>query len=175
MTLLDKIKESYKHMYWADGKIWQTVLTLPQAQDHERMKKILHHLHITQLAFYQIWADLKMDLPRRKEFNNLTELAEWAFKNIDLLQSFISGLKEEDLEKIIKIPWSKHSEKHLGIKAADINLAETMFQVLEHSTYHRGQVNALIRVLDAEPPAVDYIVWVWKGKPPSNWPESVYK
>jgi len=162
-------------MYWADGKIWQTVLTLPQVQDHERMKKLLHHLHITQRAFYQIWSGLPMELPRRKEFNNVNELAELAFKNVELLQSFISGLKEKDLEKIIKIPWSEHSEKHLGIKAADTNLVETMFQVLEHSTYHRGQVNSLIRSLDADPPLVDYIVWIWKGKPPANWPESVYK
>ena len=173
MTILDKIKESYNHLYWADAKIWETVLSLPQAQDHEKLKKLLHHLHITQLAFYQIWSNLPMELPRRKEFNSLAELGEWTFKNVKLLQSYISGINEEDLVNNVEIPWTEHSEKQLGIKSAKTNLTETLFQVLEHSTYHRGQVNALLRSMDAEPPQVDFIIWVWLGKPIADLPESI--
>jgi uncharacterized damage-inducible protein DinB len=175
MTILDKLKDSYNHMYWADAKIWETVLSIPQAENHDKLKKLLFHLHLTQNAFYRIWSDLPMEFPKQAEFKSLTELAQWAFNNIELLQSFITKLNEEDLDKIINIPWVKHSEKHLGVKAADINLAETMFQVIDHSTYHRGQANSLIRLLESAPPQVDYIIWVWLGKPEAEWPNSIVK
>jgi len=53
----------------------------------------------------------------------------------------------------------------LGQETEPASLAETLFQVPAHSTYHRGQVNALIRNAGGEPPLVDFIVWVWLGKP----------
>ncbi len=43
------------------------------------------------------------------------------------------------------------------------------FQVANHSTYHRGQVNRSLRQLGGEPPLVDYIAWVWFGKPKAEW------
>jgi uncharacterized damage-inducible protein DinB len=48
-------------------------------------------------------------------------------------------------------------------------LAETMLQVASHSTYHRGQVNARLRELAGEPPLVDYIAWIWFGRPAPEW------
>ena len=175
MTVLDKVKESFNHMYWADAKIWETVLAIPQAEDNEKLKTLLYHLHLTQYAFYRIWSDLPMEFPKQSDFKNLNGIAKWALKYTELLQLFVSGLKEEDLDEIINIPWSKHSEKHLGIKAADINLSETMFQVIDHSTYHRGQVNTLIRLMEAEPTLVDFIIWVWVGKPKAEWSEPLKK
>ena len=175
MTVLNQLKELFNHMYWADAKIWETVLLIPKAQKHEKLKKLLHHLHLTQNAFYRIWSGLPLEFTKLSNFKNLNELAKWAFKNTELLQSFLSGLKEEDLDKIVNIPWVKHFEKQLGINAADINLAETMFQVTDHSTYHRGQANSIIRSMEAEPPSVDFIIWVWLGKPAAAWPESSIK
>ena len=44
-------------------------------------------------------------------------------------------------------------------------LAETALQVAMHSTYHRGQVNARLRQIGGEPPLVDFIAWIWFGRP----------
>ena len=38
-----------------------------------------------------------------------------------------------------------------------------------HSTYHRGQVNVRLRELGGEPQLVDFIAWVWEGKPRAVW------
>ena len=40
--------------------------------------------------------------------------------------------------------------------------AETAPHVAMHTTHHRGQVNARLRELGAEPPLVDYIAWLWQ-------------
>jgi len=48
-------------------------------------------------------------------------------------------------------------------------LAKTAFQVTGHSTCHRGQVNTRLRELGAYPPLVDYIAWLWLGRPAADW------
>jgi len=50
-----------------------------------------------------------------------------------------------------------------------------MYQVIIHSTHHRGQVNSRIRELKGEPPLVDFIVWIWLGKPAAAWPAAIKK
>jgi len=38
-----------------------------------------------------------------------------------------------------------------------------------HSLYHRGQVNARLREVGGTPPLVDYIAWLWFGRPAAEW------
>jgi uncharacterized damage-inducible protein DinB len=42
---------------------------------------------------------------------------------------------------------------------------ETINQVIQHSTYHRAQINKRIRELGEEPPFTDFIYWAWINKP----------
>ncbi len=49
-------------------------------------------------------------------------------------------------------------------------VGQSAVQVAMHSTHHRGQVAARLRELGVEPPMVDFIVWVWIGKPAAEWP-----
>jgi len=41
--------------------------------------------------------------------------------------------------------------------------------VASHSTYHRGQIATRIREIGGEPPLVDFLYWVWSGKPAPQW------
>ena len=147
MAVLNILRELFKHMNWADAKTWDTVLSNTAAQKNEKLTNVLYHLHITQYAFYYIWLDLPLEFPTVSDFDNMDELARWSSKYPELSQSFLSGLKEEDLDKVISIPWSTRLEKLLGKQPSDTNLAETLLQVTAHSSYHRGQVNSLIRTL----------------------------
>ncbi len=175
MAILNVLKELFHHMNWADAKIWGTVLSNPDAQKNEKLKTVLYHFHLTQYAFYHIWLDLPIEFPTISEFKSMKEIARWASKYPELSQSFLSGLKEEDLGRLINIPWSNRFEKLLGKKPSDTNLAETILQVTSHSSYHRGQVNSHIRTLNGEPPMVDFIAWIWLGKPIAVWPVTAVK
>jgi uncharacterized damage-inducible protein DinB len=106
-----------------------------------------------------------MEFPRLKEFQSMNEISKWASEYPDKARTYISDLKEEDLNNVIHIPWAERLVETLGQKPADSTLAEQMFQVAAHSSYHRGQVNSLIRESGGEPPLVDFIAWVWLGKP----------
>jgi len=46
---------------------------------------------------------------------------------------------------------------------------EALVQVAMHSLHHRGQNIARLRQVGGEPKNVDWIIWLWKGKPESVW------
>jgi uncharacterized damage-inducible protein DinB len=170
MSVLNILKDLYNHMHWADEKIWKTTLSIPDAQEHEKLKEILHHYHITKYAFYDIWMERPLEFPKLEGFETLQDLADWAAEYPVKVNSYLANLKDEDLERVITVPWAKHLEKVLGQKPVDATLAETILQVPVHSSHHRGQVNAIIRSLGVEPPLVDYIAWAWLGKPIADIP-----
>jgi uncharacterized damage-inducible protein DinB len=169
MHSLTLLEDLFKHMNWADAKVWDCVLSLQNAQKDDKIKRILHHYQLTKYAFYYIWSGLPLEFPELSKFKTLHDLAVWASGYPDLLQAYFAGLKEEDLNKMIKIPWADRLEKLLGKKPLDANLAETMLQVAAHSSHHRGQVNNRIHELKNEPPLIDFIAWVWLGKPSAVW------
>jgi uncharacterized damage-inducible protein DinB len=66
-------------------------------------------------------------------------------------------------------PGLERYQQRMGRSFEAPTLAETMLQVASHSTYHRGQVNARLREISGEPPLVDYIAWIWFGRPAPDW------
>jgi uncharacterized damage-inducible protein DinB len=85
------------------------------------------------------------------------------------LAAALGTFDEAALERPIRMPWLEPYEEQLGRKFEDPTLAETVLQVASHSTYHRGQVNARLREIGGEPPLVDYIAWIWFGRPAAEW------
>jgi uncharacterized damage-inducible protein DinB len=64
----------------------------------------------------------------------------------------------------------KFFRERLGREPVEPTMGESLFQLTSHGTYHRGQVNSRLRELGAEPPLVDYIAWIWLGRPAPAWP-----
>jgi len=167
---LDLFKELIDHMNWADAKIWTTVLSISAAQEDEKLKKILHHYQLSKYAFYYTRSGLPQVFPELAAFKTLHDMAQWAAEYPNLIQFYLTGLEESHLKQMIKTPKYNRLEKILGQKPLDANLAETILQVAVHCSHHRGQVNSRIRELKSEPPLVDFIAWVWLGKPDAVWP-----
>jgi len=40
-------------------------------------------------------------------------------------------------------------------------------------SYHRGRINKKLRELGYEPPLTEYFIWVWRGRPKTEWPFNV--
>jgi len=159
----------FYHMLWADAEIWNKVLSLNAAQDDDKIKKLIYHLHQVQYAFYFLWNDIPIEIAKPEEFNDLKSIAKWGFEYQQKLIEFIKSKKMNIIEKEIKIPWSIFMERKTGKKAVPATMHETMLQIVSHSSYHRGQINLRFRELGGEPAMVDLIFWIWLGKPTSDW------
>jgi uncharacterized damage-inducible protein DinB len=68
------------------------------------------------------------------------------------------------------LPWAGMVEQALGHPPGMTTMGETVLQVALHTLYHRGQVNMRLRELGGTPPLVDYIAWLWFGRPGASWP-----
>jgi len=156
-------------MTWADTEVWEKVFTFSAAQNDERIKKLLYHLHQVQYAFFSLWNNTPIELPKSETFPDLKSIAKWGFDYHQKLNDFLSSQNELDKDKSIQIPWSVFMERRIGKKVVPATLEETMLQTAMHSTYHRAQVNTRLREIGGEPPSVDFIIWVWLGKPKADW------
>ncbi len=166
--LPQELRELVRHMEWADAVVWKSVLALPQAHSDTRMRECLHHQHLVQWAYLQIWRDEPVDLPDVLSFADLRTIHGWAREYYSQAPVYLDGLGAETLERQVQFPWAEQMVERFGsVKSA--TLAETILQITSHTTYHRGQVNTRLRELGGGPPLVDFIAWIWMGKPNAEW------
>ena len=163
------IKDLFLHMHWADATVWNTVLEHEAASDDTRLADLLYHVHSVQRAFLAVWTSSPIAMPKREHFVSMRQLADWGRTyHTEVLDRF-PEFTTETLDKQINVPWSRFMEQRYAHKPEETTVRETMLQVALHSSYHRGQVNARLRALEIEPPMVDYIAWLWFGRPLPEW------
>ena len=104
-----------------------------------------------------------------ESFKDIESIAKWGFEYQNKLDDFFSLPQTYIKDKIVQIPWSVFLERKFGKKVNPATMEETILQITSHSTYHRGQINTHFRELGGEPASVDFIIWVWLGKPEEDW------
>ncbi|MBD0372420.1 MAG: DinB family protein [Pyrinomonadaceae bacterium] len=171
MDNLETLRELYRHMEWADVKVWTAVLARHEAADASSLKERLYHIHMVQRAFMKVWRGDQFKLVTADSFPDLRSLLGWARENYAELNEYLGDFTNVDLEKPVVMPWIEMFEARLGRKAEAPTFHETLLQVAMHSTYHRGQVSTKLREIGGEPPLTDFIVWVWSAKPQPEWPD----
>ena len=164
------LSELLQHMEWADAATWRSVLALSEAREDADLHQRLHHLHLVQKAFLQIWQDQPMALSTADDFTHLDALRTWAQPYYGELTEYLETVDGAHLDQPVVLPWSEDLNRRYG-KVHPTTLGQTMLQVTSHTTHHRGQVSARLRALGGEPPLCDYIAWLWQGQPPADWAE----
>lgn len=163
------MRDLYHHMEWADATIWSVVLARPECANDEALRAKLYHIHTVQRAFFNIWNELPMKFPEAGSFADLHAMAAWGKDNHREIGPYVDGIEETQLDEVVELPWAARLAERFG-SPGKTSFRETLIQVAMHSQYHRGQVNTRIRELGGEPPLVDYIAWLWYGRPAPDWP-----
>jgi len=78
-----------------------------------------------------------------------------AFPTVTALQLKWVEVEKEQAEFVNNVT-EQGLEKLLPVRATQLSLAHLMQHVVNHSTYHRGQIAVMLRQLDAEPLATDF-------------------
>jgi len=162
------LEDLYGHMEWADAIVWKAVLANESAPGYKKVNEYLYHLHLVQRAFLRAWRGESREMPY-PTFTDAKSLMVWARSYYPEAAAHFETLTDESIARPMQLPWADIVERELGRAPENISVAEMMLQVPLHSQYHRGQVNARLRAVGGEPPRVDYIVWVWLGRPKPDW------
>lgn len=157
-------------MEWADAEVWRAVMAHEPARQDQRVRNLLTHLHLVQRLFLILWTKQPFDPTRGEpDFATAGELRTWAQTYYPEANRFLEALDEWILKELVEMPWARSLEARIGRTISMPTVGETIQQVASHSTYHRGQINARLREVGGEPPLVDYIAWIWFGRPAPNW------
>lgn len=168
MTITSIIQDQFRHMEWADACVWRAVKSSEAAMADERMRRRLHHLHAVQRAFLGVWRNEPVDFAAGTSLGPL-ELMAWGRDYHREALQIVAAFSEPELDRPIVLPWTGWIKERIGKEPQAPTLGETALQVTSHSTHHRGQVTAALRTLGVEPPLVDFIAWIWLGKPVATW------
>lgn len=168
MTNITTICDLFAHMQWADAAVWKAVLASSAATEDAKLQEVLNHLHVVQRAFLKAWRGEAFE-EGFPTFTNAITLRDWARDYYEEANAYLTKLGEDGLQQPMSLPWAALVEKRFGRPPESTTIGETALQVALHSTYHRGQMNARLRELGGEPTLVDYIAWLWQGRPAAEW------
>ena len=165
----ETLRELHAHLEWADAKVWSVALKTKWASRDKVLRDKLFHVHQTQRAYLNMWTDKPQQLTKPEDFDSLVSLFEWAHPYYSEVRGFLDAANSSTLDRPVPELFRQRMEQHLGPSVASITLRETVLDLASHTAHHRGQLNTRLRELNGEPPLVDYIAWVWHGRPVADW------
>lgn len=168
--------ELLQHCEWADATLWKAALSADDAladDENDQIVGWLHHIHLVQHAFKAVWSGAPLDLenlPKPEDHDDPASICRWGRTCHEGLQGYLVECDEVDLARELTFPWAAQMEAAWQHPLEPVALQQSVHQVVMHSAHHRAQVSSRLRQLGGEPPAIDYIVWLWRGRPASEWP-----
>ena len=158
MTIAELL-DSFEYNRWAHDRILESASELgPGLYDTDlggsfpTLRATLEHVLSTEVVWLSRW-----------EGHSLGEPPDYGGRDPRALRSiwksfwhrqfaFLHNLSEDDLTGLIAI------RTRAGIEAVQ-PLRDTLFHVVNHSSYHRGQAASQIRQLGGKPPTTDYFMY----------------
>jgi uncharacterized damage-inducible protein DinB len=162
-----EIKELFAYNVWANQRIVDSIIQLSPEQfsrslggSHGSIHGTLAHLAAAEMIWLERWQGKAGTKLLPEQYFDTIEKATRRLTEIDAeMMDFINQFPESDLEK------SKSYTTTEG--KIHSNLFRHMFShLLNHSTYHRGQLAALLRLAGAVPIPTDLIIYYRQIKAP---------
>jgi uncharacterized damage-inducible protein DinB len=142
-----------EYNYWARDRLLEAVDLLPPYQftrdlggSFRSVRDTLAHLYGAEWIWYQRWmGESPAALPAADRFADSASVAA-AWRDIEVqIRAYFERLDDRALTRVIEY------RSTAGVPGASM-LWHMLQHVVNHSTYHRGQVTTMLRQLGARPP-----------------------
>jgi uncharacterized damage-inducible protein DinB len=165
---IDDIQLLYEYDRWANRRVLKAASTLSVEEftrdasgGFRSVRDILLHI----LGGDWIWLAYWKNPPTTSD--SLSELktqrdalfSAHAFVNVDAVESKWTEIEAEQAE-LVNRATNETLAKMIPFRGTQVKLMYLMQHVVNHSTYHRGQVALRMRQLGAEPLATDFHVFL---------------
>ncbi len=150
--------------YWARDRMLDAVAALTAEQYAQALggsfgsvRDTLHHVYGAEVLWLERWrgaspTGFPSGLPQ-----TLPELREaWQAQEASM-RRFVQDLTDADLQRVI-------AYRNLAGVPGESALWEMLAHVVNHATYHRGQVTTLLRLLGAAPPPSTDLIAYYRGR-----------
>src|SRR5262245_17784157 len=98
-TVMPDIKtltDLYKHMEWADSKMWAAVFASENGPTDNKLRDYLYHLHLVQRAFLRLWRDEWRET-QPPTFDDAQSLMAWAREYYGEIFAHLETLNDEKI------------------------------------------------------------------------------
>jgi uncharacterized damage-inducible protein DinB len=156
----NEIRELYAYNAWANNRIFDIIETLPAEQYMQDMKSSLGSIHGTLVHLVgaeKVWLERWQKAPnvvflKANEIYSFAELRNiWNIVQ-ENREKFIAPFTDDMLNNAVSVTDSRG-----GVL---VNTYSQMMQhLINHSTFHRGQVVTMLRQLGATPVGTDLITY----------------
>lgn len=163
----DEFKQLFAYNRWATERMLDAAsaltaeqLTRDMGNSFPSVRDTLVHIMSAEWVWLSRWQGVSpTSMPEPWRQYDLDEVKrEWAAL-ADELRTFIGKLREPDLERTI-------SYRNIAGEPFTTPLSQMLRHVVNHSSYHRGQITTMLRQLGAAAPATDLIVYYRTVPPP---------
>lgn len=159
MLVADEIRELYAYHRWANARMLDAVANLEREEFVQRVGGSFGSVQATlahMLGADWVWLE-------RWTGTSPTGFPDWDVSTFEALRtkwadveraqaSFVEGLEPDDLYRMV-------AYRNLAGTAADNELWQLLRHVVNHATYHRGQITVLLRDLGHGAPSTDLVLW----------------
>jgi uncharacterized damage-inducible protein DinB len=160
--MLQHLCDLMAHQSWADAAFFHCWEGSPRTLEDEDVRRRTAHIAMVQEGFRKLIAGEPVSRPPEQPVPGFAELKERIRASGGALRTLLEGMTEERLARPLDVPW-------LQGKPTEITIAEALVQVAMHSQHHRGQNMSRLKQLGGTPQNVDWILWVWHGRPEGSW------
>src|SRR5271169_5761874 len=169
---INDIRPLYQYDRWANNRVFQAASKLSVEEftrdlggSFRSVRDTLVHIIGGEWIWLAYWNEpspsstFVTDLRRRRDALFSTN----AFPEAAAVQSKWVEVGREQAEFVNRVT-NESLKKMLPFRTSQLSLAHLMQHLVNHSTYHRGQVAVMMRQLDAEPLATDFHVFLLEGR-----------
>jgi uncharacterized damage-inducible protein DinB len=159
MLFSTALRELIDHNYWARDRQLQICAALSEEQflrplgaSFASVRDSLAHLVAVEWLWLERWRGRSpRSMPAAEEFPTLAAISErWSVVEREM-REYLGGLSEEALG----LPFTYVNAKG---ETWTYLLWRAVLHVMNHQSYHRGQVAVQLRLLGAQPPPVDFLM-----------------
>ena len=152
----EEIRPLYEYNAWANRrslsaseKLTVEQFTKPMGSSFPSVRDTLAHIYGAEWIWLERFQGRSPSaLPDVSQFRDVRTLREAWSVHEERLLSFVGGLTQSDLDR-------KMEYKTLKFGVYSNPLWQSMLHVVNHGTYHRGQVTTMLRQLGAQPILLD--------------------
>jgi uncharacterized damage-inducible protein DinB len=149
--------------YWAQERVFKAVEPLSAEQftrelgnSFPSVRDTLTHIHVAECAWYGRWQKESLPTPSADMFPDLDSLRQASSKHEVRMRALLQRLGQDGINQTMDYTSRMDGKSHRS-------LFWQMFQhVVNHSTYHRGQITMMLRQLGAKPVGTDLILFYWE-------------
>jgi len=149
--------------YWAQARVFDAVAALTPEQftqdlgnSFPSVRDTLAHIHFAECLWYARWQGEPLPAPSTTGFPDLLSIRQASRAHETRMRALLEVMGQDGINErqddTSRLDGKDHSSFYWQ-----------MFQhVVNHGTYHRGQLTMMLRRLGATPVATDLMVFYWE-------------